>query len=171
MATGDLIALVYAAWDDLERVINGLSVEDAIRTPEGQSAIAWSVAHITNQVDSWLNVRFAGHIPNPILATLALGTGAAGRAGDWDGVLRAMNDAHGAAQAYLQSLPDGALDRRVPYDGGYQLLRQTGLNLRYALASIVTHHYFHIGEIATKRNQMGHRVGDDLFGLTNYIQP
>ncbi len=34
------------------------------------------------------------------------------------------------------------------------------LGLRHALLRICAHHYFHIGEIATKRSRLGQQVGD-----------
>ena len=35
-----------------------------------------------------------------------------------------------------------------------------GISPRYALMRISAHHYFHIGEIAWKRDRLGHSVGD-----------
>ena len=48
----------------------------------------------------------------------------------------------------------------MPYDGSFSRLRETGLPLSYALLRTCAHHYFHIGEIATKRGALGQRVGE-----------
>jgi hypothetical protein len=55
---------------------------------------------------------------------------------------------------------DADLTRTVPYDGSLLALWATGLSLRYTLARIAAHHYVHIGEIAAKRDALGHQVGD-----------
>jgi hypothetical protein len=34
------------------------------------------------------------------------------------------------------------------------------VNLRYLVMRAVAHHYFHIGEVAAKRDKLGHKVGD-----------
>ena len=73
------------------------------------------------------------------------------------------------ARAFLQDLDEEALDVTIPYDGSLSVLHESGLNLRHALLRICAHHYFHIGEIATKRDQLGHQVGDYPGPLTQSL--
>ncbi len=53
-----------------------------------------------------------------------------------------------------------AMDLLVPYSGSIELLRESGITLRYTILRMSAHHYFHIGEISTKRDHLGHSVGD-----------
>jgi hypothetical protein len=73
------------------------------------------------------------------------------------------------ARRYLQSRTEDDLDFVLPYDGSMLVLRDKGLSLQHALLRICAHHYFHIGEIATKRDQLGHQVGDYPGLLTQAI--
>ena len=49
---GDLTLLVYQAWEDLGRAVACLTTAQASARPDGHSAIAWTVGHVTQQVDS-----------------------------------------------------------------------------------------------------------------------
>jgi len=74
----------------LDRVLEGLSREDATRQVDGGSSFAWTLAHLSNQLDTWVNVRLQ-HLPqNPVFdvpgwsfgGTGATGGGSAGGSGD-----------------------------------------------------------------------------------------
>jgi hypothetical protein len=54
-----LILLMYQSWTDLDNAIDGLSAEQATTWYDGGSVIAWTVGHVTTQVDSWLNDHMA----------------------------------------------------------------------------------------------------------------
>jgi hypothetical protein len=47
-----LILLMYQSWTDPDNAIDGLSAEQAATRYDGGSAIAWTVGHVTTQVDS-----------------------------------------------------------------------------------------------------------------------
>ncbi|HTE83544.1 MAG TPA: DinB family protein [Dehalococcoidia bacterium] len=169
MATSKLVGLVFEAWNDMDRVVDGLDAAEAVHRIDGGSSFAWTVAHATNQVDLWLNVRFAAHTPHPLVSQAQFRAGASGTAEDWGGIKSAIAEARALARDYLQDLDEPALDVVVPYDGSVTALRETGLSPRHALLRISAHHYFHIGEIATKPDQLGHRVGDYPGALTQAI--
>jgi hypothetical protein len=57
-------------------------------------------------------------------------------------------------------LEDGDLDRVVPYEGSLRYLRGKSISLQYSIFRSIAHHYFHIGEIASKRDRLGHSIGD-----------
>ena len=80
-----------------------------------------------------------------------------------------MQEVRGAARGYLAELADADLDRTVPYEGGLAYLQETGLSLRHALFRLCAHHYFHTGEIASKRSMLGHQVGDFPGALTESL--
>lgn len=159
MPATQLAGLLLDAWDDLDRALAGLIAEEAV-LPHGESSFAWTLAHVTNQLDAWTNVRFAGHAPHLLLSQARFGIGASGVAEDWPAIQAAVTEARTTARAYLDLLTDADLNLTIPYDGSFTHLRDRGLNLRYALLRTVAHHYFHLGEIATKRTSLGHKVGD-----------
>jgi hypothetical protein len=160
MAKSKLVALLYQAFDELDRVVTGLTQEQAAATSDG-SSFAWTYAHATNQVDAWVNVRFAGRQAHPLLGQTRFRVGGAGAAPeDWGTIQAAVDEVRVAARRFLDSKTDEELEGNIPYEGSFEALRATGINLRYAIMRAIAHHYFHIGEIATKRALMGDEVGD-----------
>ena len=149
----NLALLVYQSWSDLDLAVAGLTDEQATERPDRQSAIAWTVGHVSQQVDSWLNMRLQGLPRHPLLADPCFATGASGAFGDWPALLAAVSDVRAAARRFLDA--DPPLDLRVPYTGAIAYLRTAGLSLRYALTSIAAHHWMHAGEIETVRSLRG----------------
>ena len=160
MAESKIVGLVFAAWQDLDRVLEGVSPEDAVRAWEGGSSFAWTVAHVTNVLDGWINVRFQRLAPHPLIGQGRFRMGGSGEAEDWPAIQAGVREVRGAAGSYLEPLTERDLDLVIPYDGSLAAVREHGLSLRYALLRNVAHHYFHVGEIATKRERLGHRPGD-----------
>ena len=160
VARSKLVGLVFEAWDDLDRVTAGLDDQTMMDRSEGGSAFGWTIGHVTTMIDAWINVRFAGHSPHPLLSPDQFRLGASGIADNWPAIAIAVADVRRVARAYLADLDESALDQTVPYDGSFVVLREPGLTLRYALLRIAAHHYYHIGEIASKRDRRGDRVGD-----------
>ncbi len=159
MTENKLINLLLDAFDDLDRVLHDLSPEDAVRHVDG-SSFAWTHAHIANTIDAWLNVRFQKLDPHPLIGQQRFRFGATGEAEDWHEIQIGVLEVRASARTYLQPLTEADLDVVYPYDGSMEHLRETGITIRYALSKFITHHYFHIGEIATKRDRLGHSVGD-----------
>lgn len=160
MPRSKLVGLLFEAWNDLDRALAGLDPAEAVRTPDGGSSFAWTAAHVANQLDAWTNVRFQKRAPHPLIGQERFRVGGTGVAEDWEAVQAAVSDVREAARSYLEPLEEGDLDLVIPYDGSFAHLRETGLPLRYALLRTCAHHYFHIGEIASKRVALGHSVGD-----------
>ncbi len=155
-----LVALLIDAWADLDRVVEGLTGVVALESPEGESSFAWTIAHSANVVDAMVNVRFHKATPHTYISKEEFRFGGTGAADDWDAVREGVREVHEAALGYLSGLDDADLDVVIPYDGSLRHLRDTGISLRYALSRVIAHHYFHIGEIASKRDRLGHSVGD-----------
>ena len=158
--TPTVVALVLEAWRDLDRVLEGLDAATATEQVGGQSAFGWTLAHVTNQVDSWINVNFQGRPPHPLISAPEFRAGSAGAALDWDAIRAAVDEVRRTARPYLEGLTEHDLERIVPYTGALLPLREHGLRLRYALVRIAAHHYFHIGVAACQRDRLGHSVGD-----------
>ncbi len=160
MPITNTVRRLFAAWDDAERVVAGVT-DDEATTPVGQgSSFAWTVGHLANNFDSWINVRFQKLAPHPVIGRTNFRYGGDGVAAGWKEIQRAVREVHTRARGYLESLDEQDLDLVIPYDGSVVELHATGLCLRDALEVAITHHYFHIGEIAAKRGLLGHDVGD-----------
>ncbi len=86
MAKSKLVRLLFEAWKDLDRAIDGLSHEDAVEKHFGGSSIAWTYAHATNQVDNWVNKRFAEKELHPLIDQGRFRFGGTGEAEDWEAV-------------------------------------------------------------------------------------
>jgi len=151
-----LILLTYQSWADIDQAVDGLTPEQATTRYDSGSSIAWTVGHVTTQVDSWINMRFQGLPPQSVFSRAIFRTGGSGEATDWPGILAGVRDVRAAARRFLDSEPAPDLDRVIPYDGAITYLRSTGLPLRFALMSIAAHHFQHVGEIVTIRSRLGH---------------
>jgi hypothetical protein len=160
MATSKLVGLLFEAWKDMDRALAGLDATEAVRSPDGGSSFAWTAGHVANQVDAWINVRFQRREAHELIGRDRFRAGGPGEADDWEAIQAAVREVRDAARDYLVGLTESDLDLVIPYDGSFSRLRETGLSLRHALLRICAHHYFHIGEIATKRSTLGQRVGD-----------
>jgi hypothetical protein len=155
-----IIGAVLDAWQDLERVIARMTDEEALDTSHG-SPYAWTVGHLANQADTWINVRFAGQDPHPIAGRPGYRSGQiVGPADSWSEVVEASRAVRSAATAFLDGLSESDLDRTITYPGPVTELRGRQIELRYGLLRVLAHHYFHIGEIASKRSAAGKSVGD-----------
>ena len=160
VANDKLILLMYRAWADIDRAVDGLSPEEATARRDGGSSIAWTFGHVAQQVDSWVNRKFGGLAPHPVLGQSEFRSRGSGSADDWRGTQVAVQEVRDSARECLEADPTPDLDRVIPYDGSIEDLRSTGLTLRYALMRISAHHFVHVGEIVTIRSQLGHKVGD-----------
>jgi uncharacterized damage-inducible protein DinB len=160
MATDKLILLMYRAWADIDRAVDGLSPEEATANRDGGSSIAWTFGHVAQQVDSWINRKFGGLAPHPVLGRPEFRARGSGTADDWRAIQVAVQEVRDAARKLFDADPALDLDRVIPYGGSIEALRPVGLTLRYALMRISAHHFVHVGEVVTIRSQLGHKVGD-----------
>ncbi|MPZ50042.1 MAG: DUF664 domain-containing protein [Dehalococcoidia bacterium] len=155
-----LVRYLYQAWSDLDQALDGLSAAEATTVYDDGSSVAWTVGHITNQIDSWLNSRFQGLPPHPLMSSDRFRTGGDGTFEDWPTMMASVNDVRALAHAYLDGLTASNLDLVIPYTGSLAYLRGSGLPLRYAILRIASHHFIHIGEIVTVRSRMGNPAID-----------
>lgn len=160
MAQSTTVRTLFAAWDDCDRALSGLTAEIATMQVMGSSSFAWILGHVTSTVDAWINVRFQGLGPHPVISDPDFRVGSSGAAAQWETIQSAVREVRQTAQRFLSDLQKTDLDRVIPYDGSAPELRTTGLCLRDALLSMIAHHYFHIGEVAAKRALLGQHAGD-----------
>ena len=157
-----LAGLVIASWEDFGRALDALEPSDATRRIGAASAIAGSLGHVTQQLDSWINVLFLGLEPNAALSDTKFSIGSAGLSEPVETIAHSVNQVRGSAKPFLEVIRDEDLQERKDYRGGLDVpeLHSGGISLGYALARIAAHHYFHPGEIASARVSLGHSIGD-----------
>ncbi len=154
-----MIAALFDAWSDLDRVCSGMDEAEAIASSNG-SSYGWTVAHLANQVDSWINSRFAGAERHALVGDARYRFGGDGKAAAWAELWDASRAVRDTAGSFLRGLGEADLDRTIPYPGSLPELAARTVTLRYTLLRVLVHHYFHIGELASKRSAAGTSVGD-----------
>ena len=154
------VHMLFDAWDDLDRVIDGLDAEQATGGQPGSSTFAWTVGHLAAYLDFWINVRFAGREVHHLIGEERFRFGGTGMAEDWASIVEGAGEVRAAAREFLSGLQEDDLDRSVRYQGSFARLQGKDVTLRYYVIRTTAHHYFHIGEIASKRDLMGHEAGD-----------
>lgn len=154
-----VIAALLDAWSDLDRVCSGMDDAEATASSDG-SSYAWTVAHLANQVDSWINDRFAGLERHALVNDARYRFGGDGKAAAWPELWDASRAVRDTAGAFLRDLGEDDLDQTIPYPGSLPELAGRAVTLRYTLLRVLVHHYFHIGELASKRSAAGTSVGD-----------
>ena len=153
-----LVGALFDAWAEFDLVLGGVAAEAMVEPWFGGSAFAWTYAHVANSVDAWLNVRFQQRAPHPVIGDQHFRFGGDGRATDRPAIAAGVPEVYFAARGFLAPLRDADLDLVIPYDGHIVALHTTGLSLRHAVTMNLIHCHYHIGEIATKRGQLGHHV-------------
>jgi hypothetical protein len=140
MAKSKLVGLLLEAWNDIDRVVADPTSAEAARPHDGGSSFAWTFAHVANQVDAWLNVRFGKRPAHPLISETRFRVGGPGATDDdWQAIRVAVDEVRGLARSYLEGMSDGDLDLMVSYDGSLAPLRETGPSLCYALLRICAH--------------------------------
>jgi hypothetical protein len=159
MVRSGVAGLVFEAWNDLDRVVDGIDERDAGVQLDDQSSIAWAVGHVTEHVDRLITVTLQGRERHPLLGSDRFRMGSAGEADDWEAIRTATREVRDSARPYLERVTDADLGDLHEFPGRISSVLGP-LPLRYALLRIGSHHYFHIGVIACQRDRMGHSVGD-----------
>ena len=161
MPNSSLLGLLRATWADLDRVYSGLSEADLAGQPSGESSFAWTYAHLANNLDRFINQQFGTGAPHPFLGDTRFRSGSTGEPDDWSAIRAGTSEVRGAAVQLLGPLTDSDVAiMSVVYAGSISELRGQRQTLSYFLHRVITHHYFHIGEVAAKRDRLGHQVGD-----------
>ena len=160
MPKSKLVGLLFESWNDFDRALEGVTEDEAVERHFGGSSFAWTYAHGANLIDAWVNVRFGTMEPHALIGQNRYRFGGTGEPGQWQAIRQGVREVREAASGYLEHKTDEDLEIVVPYEGSFKHLRRSGISLRYALYRAITHHYFHLGEVASKRDMLGKSVGD-----------
>lgn len=151
------VHLLLKAWDEIDRALADVAPNDLTRQIEGGSSFAWTLAHVTHGVDSWINGRFLGLPPHAIYAGGGFLFGGDGRAENVNAIRVAVDEIRASARPFLLHTSTD-FDRVEPYDGSFLPFREHGIQLSQAVLQNAVHHIFHLGEIVAKRGLMGYET-------------
>jgi hypothetical protein len=152
-----LAGAIYGMWQDTDRVFAGLSEADALERHGGGSSFAWTLLHIAGFEDGNCNVRVRGLERHPVLLDqFTRHRDVPGRADNWEQVQQAVRGLRQELRGWLDALSEEQLAAMM----APATARQPEQPLTYLLWRDLAHAYFHIGEVAAKRGQLGHDVGD-----------
>ena len=131
MPQSKLVALVFDTWEDADRVMEGLSPEHAAENFHDGSSFAWTAGHIANTLDFWVNVRFAGHKPHPLISQSRFRFGGDGEADDWEVIRCGAAEVRSVTRAFIQGMSDVDLELSKPYQGSFKELEQAEYVVAY----------------------------------------
>ena len=155
-----LAALVLDALDDLERSLDGLTPTEAEGRLPAFSSVSYTVGHIAQHIDSWVNDSLAGKGRDSYLSSAQFARGSAGEPVQWENVNTSFEKVLKRARSYLAIVDEKDLERQSVYSGSMVALRGRPVTGNYRLARLVAHIYYHVGEITSLRGTMGHKVED-----------
>jgi len=163
--THPLVTQLRFARSEFRRGLGDVSDADGRRRLGPMNCIAWVVAHLANQERRYWVVWAQGKDLHPELHELA-GYGKPASTPAISEMWAAWQAVTAAADAYLDTLTDADLDRRLMRDDGKPAADTIGgLLLRN-----IYHYWFHLGEGHAIRQSLGHAglpefVGD-MAGVT-----
>ena len=133
------------------RGIRGISDDDARRRIEPMNSISWNVGHLAWQEQQYFVTWPSGERPFPDIDREFV-SGGPPSTPELHRVLDAWRAITAAADPWLDALTSDDLEGHVVVSGGTELKRRYG-----DLLQRVTYHYwFHTGENAAIRQQLGH---------------
>jgi uncharacterized damage-inducible protein DinB len=135
---------------EFRRGLRGVGEEDAVKRLLPMNCISWNVGHLAWQEQQYFLTYATGETPYPDIAR-EFAYGAPASTPSLERVLGAWNDITTAADAWLDGLTTGDLQRRVRSRG--KPIDRTYGNL---LQRTIYHYWYHTGENLAIRQQLGH---------------
>lgn len=146
------------------RALDGVSEEDACRRLQPMNSIGWIVGHLAWQEQRyWLTIS-QGQTPVPGLTDL-VGYGRPATTPSLADMLAAWNAVTAAADPWLGEMTTARLSEEVALRG-WRTTTYGSLLLR-----VIYHYWYHIGEIMSIRQQLGHAGLPDFVGALDDEAP
>src|SRR5688572_22904380 len=148
---------LFDMWKDVDRAFADLSEADALERHGGGSAFAWTLVHIAGFEDGQINVRTRGRDRHPVLLDqFERFRETPGTADEWAKIQDAVREMRTELRTYLEGLSEDDIAAMMA-----PATARTGEQpLIYLLWRDIAHTYYHLGEVAAKRDQLGQRTGD-----------
>ena len=152
-----LAGAIFDMWKDIDRAFADLSEADALERHGGGSAFAWTLVHIANFEDGQINFRTRGRERNAMLADqFERFRESPGSADQWERIQSGVRELREELRTYLEGLSEEDIATMM----APATARTPEQPLSYLLWRDIAHTYYHIGEVAAKRDQLGQRTGD-----------
>ncbi len=147
-----LAGAIADMWRDVDRCFADLSEADATTQHGGGSSFAWTLLHIVGFED-----RTRGKERHPVLLDqFERFRDTGGKSDNWPQIQSAVAEIRADVQAWLDGFSEDEL--------ASMMAPATRTQPETPLATIlwrdIAHAYYHVGEVAAKRDQMGQRTGD-----------
>jgi hypothetical protein len=152
-----LAGAIFDMWKDVDRAFADLTEADALERHGGGSAFAWTLVHIANFEDGQINFRTRGRERNVVLADqFERFRETPGTADQWERIKAGVEEMRAELRGYLESLSEADIATMM----APATARTPEQPLQLLLWRDIAHTYYHIGEVAAKRDQLGQRTGD-----------
>lgn len=153
-----LVAQLRFARSEFLRGIDGVTSEDARRRFLPMNCISWNVGHLSWQEQRYWLFRAQDKMPEPELND-RFAYGAPASTPDLDHALAALRRITDAADPWLDAVTTRVLQSRVTIDG-----KPSELIFGSLLQRMIYHYWYHTGENAAIRQQLGHTGLPDFVG-------
>jgi hypothetical protein len=141
----DQLRFTRAEWT---RALRGTPEEDGLRRLDPMNSIGWIVGHLAWQEQRYWLTRAQGETPIPVLNEL-VANGAPATTPPLGEMLEAWRSITAAADPWLDSLAPGDVAGELGGSGPKRVVGD-------ALHRMTYHYWFHIGEILSIRQILGH---------------
>lgn len=142
---------------EFARAFAGLNDADARHRFMPMNCISWIVGHLAWQEQRYWLTLAQGQTPLPQLSAL-VGYGRPASTPPLDEMLAAWRTVTGAADAFLDQITTAKLQETITIRGW------TTTTLGSLLLRVIYHYWYHIGEIMSIRQQLGHSGLPDFVG-------
>ena len=144
--------------DEWRRALEGLTEDDAGRRFEPMNCISWNIGHLAWQEQRYWLLRGQGHIVLPEINEL-FAYGARASTPPLDAIWEAWHTVTQAADPWLDTLTTESLQQSVVIDG-----KPSPYIFGSLLQRVIYHYWYHTGENAAIRQQLGHADLPDFVG-------
>ncbi len=156
--THSLVTQLQFARTELSRALVGLSEEDAQKRLLPMNSISWIIGHLAQQEQqNWLT-RLQGQTLYPHLSE-QFGYGQPASTPPLHEVLEAWYEITEASNPFLDQLSTTDFQAAMFADG-----ELPGMNVGTFMLRVTYHYWFHIGEILSIRQMLGHKNLPDYVG-------
>lgn len=158
-----LVRQLHFARQEFQRVFEGVTPADATRRLLPSNCLSWVVGHLAVQ-EQWYWITLpTGRVPVPELNTLTA-PGQPPSTPDYEAMWTAWRQITAEADKYLISLQESDLSSHHIKDG-----RPISESIGTMLQRNIFHYWFHLGEVHSLRQQMGHTDLPNFVGRTGTI--
>ena len=143
---------------ELMRSIEGLSEEEACQRMMPMNCISWIVGHLANQENSYWVYLAQGKQIAPDLRKL-VGYGQPASTPSLQEMQAIWQTITAEADCYLETLTTELMETHIMHDGDY-----SKENVGTMLMRNLYHYWYHMGEVASIRQLLGHKNLPELVG-------